>query len=1080
MRKKTNSEKAFPRQKGLISKSAWFTCGFYLALASLPFHGNAEEKFPEPTVVTLRLMQQNRKITGNVIDEDGEPLISASIRVKDTTIGTVTDIDGNFTLDVPENAVLIISYVGYKPQEIEVGNQSELAIILSYDSETLDEVVVVGYGVVKKTDLTGAVGSIKSEAISAKGSTSVMESLQGQVAGVNITQSSSRAGDGFNIQIRGKSSLGGGEPLYVIDGVVCENMNFLNPMDIEKVDILKDASSTAIYGSRATNGVVMITTKKGDATAAKTTVSYDGYYGVKAVANMPDFMNGDQFMKWRFARYLVSSMDTSTGSTKWEMTEANMRNFWGADSQVIKDMYLNKNYTNWADVVTRDGSQQNHFVNISGNAKDISYRVGLGYQNEEGAYYDNYERWNIKGTLDHKISNKISVGFSTNLATSMQHSGSVNSIMTGFRMTPAMPAYYWEGENAGKPIPQPGKDVVVYPDGGGPTSTISPIIDRLNSKDDTRLYDAMANIYFQYKPIEEVILKTTLSPMYTKKHRGTFYNDQTQRRTGMSNLAENYNDEIFSYTWDTQANYVKTIDDHNINILALYSVYQQKFNGDDMTVVDMPFDVDWHNLGSGAVQSQNSYYKKLAMLSYVARINYAYKGKYLLTVSSRWDGSSKFQEDNRWGMFPSAALAWRISEENFMESTDWLSNLKLRASYGVTGNNAGIGPYDTQALANVKYYYNFGSTVANGYGYTMTNSDLTWEKTTEFNLGIDFGLFKNRINGTVNLYNKDSKYLLMEMQTPIELGSNTGSIVSNVGKVNNKGIEVQLSTINISTKDLNWETSFTYARNINKIVELNDAKEDLVGNKWFIGQPIDVVYGYKYMGICTREEAEVYANDPNMKTKFYEGEMKLYDKDKNGTIDANDKMTLGHYAPTWTGSFASNLTCKNMDFTVSIYTSQGGTVYSPFMAEFVDYNQRGMNRLNIDYYYPAGAPVLGVDGSISTQSTTHYGKYPFPTNGTNGKGGGANWLSGANEDRAQNFVDNSFVKVKNITLGYTFPKSLLSRNHISNLRVYANILNPFTFTDYEGFDPEWADSEISNGSGGVSSRTFQFGINLQF
>lgn len=1025
--------------------------------------------------------QENRIIKGKVIDEKGETLIGVSILVKGTTIGTVTDFDGNFSLEVPKNGTLVISYVGYKSQEIKVSGRTDFAITLASDNKLLDEVVVVGYGVVKKSDLTGSVGSVKSETIAAKGSTSVMESLQGQVAGVNISQSSSRAGDGFKIQIRGKSSLNEAEPLYVIDGVVCDNMDFLNPMDIEKVDVLKDASSTAIYGSRATNGVVMITTKKGASDESKATVSYDGYYGVKTVANMPDFMDGDSFLNWRFWRYLESSMDANTGQTTWNMTDANYENFWGGGSPVIKSMYQNKNYTDWTDLVTRTGAQQNHFVNITGNAKNISYRVGLGYQDEKGVLYDGYNRWNLKGAVDHKISDKASAGFSTNMATSLKESGSNYSVLSGFRMTPTMPAYYWEGENAGQLIEQPGKDAAIYPNGGGPTSNINPLVDRENSKDDTRSYDIMANLYLQYSPIKELILKTTFSPMYSKTERGTFYNGHTQYRSGKSNMAEKYNDGVFSYTWDTQANYIKTFGDHSINVLALFSVYDQRKEGDYMGVVDMPFDVDWHNLGSGTVQNQSSYYERMTMLSYVARLNYSYKGKYMATVSSRWDGSSKFQKENRWGMFPSAALAWRISEENFMESTrNWLSNLKLRASFGVTGNNAGVGPYDTQALANIKYYYNYGGTVANGFGYTMINPDLTWEKTVEFNVGLDFGLFNNRINGTIDLYNKNSSDLLMEMQTPFELGSYTGAIISNVGKVNNKGIEIQLNTLNVQTKDWNWETSFSFARNINTIKELNGGKEDLVGNKWFIGQPIDVVYGYKYMGVCTREEAQAFANDPNMKTKFYEGEMKIYDKDGNGEINADDKMILGHCAPTWTGSFVSNLAYKNWDFSVNVYVSQGGTVYSPFMGEFTDYSQRGMNRIKMDFYIPEGAPKLAEDGSITTQETTHYGEYPFPTNGTNGKGGGSFWMSGENEDRAQNFVDNSYVKIKNITLGYTFPKNRLQKLHISNLRVFANILNPLTFTSYKGFDPEWADAEVGDGTGGVSSRSWQFGINLKF
>ncbi len=1059
-------------------KNAWLICGFSIGFACISIPADATNERMGETVRAYASSWQGRTVTGLVVDETGEPLIGVSIQIKGTTQGAVTDLNGNFSIALPDgNDVLLISYIGYQTQEVKVGDRRELHLILEADNEILDEVVVVGYGVVKKSDLTGAIGSVRSESIASRGSTSVMESLQGQVAGVNISQSSSRAGAGFSMQIRGKSSLNGGEPLYVIDGVVCDNTGFLNPMDIEKVDILKDASSTAIYGSRATNGVVMITTKAGSTGTSKTTVSYDGYYGVKTVAHMPDFMSGDQWMNYRFFRYLVPNDDL----TSWEMDEANFANFWGADSPVVKEIYRNKTYTDWADVVTRSGSQQNHFINISGNAKDISYRIGLGYQQEEGVMYDSYERWNLKGAFDHKVSDKLSVGFMTNMATSLTHNGSRNSVLNGFRMSPVLPSHYTTGENAGQPIFQPGKDEVTYPYGGGPTSTVNPVVDRMNAKDDTRTYDAMANLYLQYSPVKSVILKTTFAPMYTKGHQGTFYNDQTEYRVGKSNMAESTNTEWFSYTWDTQANYIKSWDEHSLNVLALTSVYQRTGKGDNMVVTDMPFDVDWHNLGSGTIQEQSSWYKRISMLSYVARVNYSYKDRYLFTASARWDGSSKFQKDNRWGMFPSAAVAWRVGEESFMESAkSWLSNLKLRASFGITGNNDGIDAYDTQALANVKYYYNYGSTPANGYGYTLTNAGLTWEKTTEVNVGVDFGFLHNRVTGTIDLYTKNSGDLLMEMKTPYEMGSNTGSIVSNVGKVNNKGIEIQMNTINFSNKDWHWETSFSFARNINTIRELNDAKEDLVGNKWFIGRPIDVVYGYKYLGVCTREEAAAYASDPDMKTKFHEGEMKIYDRNGDGVINADDKMVLGHAAPTWTGSLTSNLTYKRIDFSFSIYSSQGSTVYSPFMGEFQDYDQRGMQRLAMDFYIPEGAPVLGADGSVSTQDKTYYGSYPFPTNGGNGKGGGSFWLTGEQEDRSQNFVNSSYVRVKNITLGYTLPEKWLSRYKVSRLRIYAHVLNPFTFTSYKGFDPEWASAQVGDGTGGVGSRTYQFGVNVSF
>lgn len=1024
-----------------------------------------------------------KTVTGTVTDAAGDPMIGVSVMVEGTSIGGITDFDGRFTIaNVPENAIIQVSYVGYQKQKVSVAGKKTLNIVMKEDNQMLDELVVVGYGVVKKSDLTGAVGSVHSDDIVAKGATNLAGGLQGSVAGVNITQSSSRAGDSFSMQIRGKSSLQGGDPLYVVDGIVCDNIDFLNPMDIEKVDVLKDASSTAIYGSRATNGVLMISTKKGASMGEpKATVSYDGYYGFKSVANMPDFMDGDDWMKWRTMRYYTSSQDASTGMTTWELSDANYKAVWCNGSPRWQEKYANKDFTDWTDLVTRNGHEQNHFINITGNTKTMSYRVGLGYQSEDGVLYDAYERWNVKAAVDNKINEHWSTGASVNLATSLKNSGSANSILNGFRMSPMFDAYYWEGDNAGELIRQPGKDTAIYPYGGGPTSTVNPLTDRENSKDDTRTYNAMGNIYLQYSPIKEVILKTTLSPMYTRSKEGIFYAaDMTQERNGKSNYAETENYDYFSYTWDTQANYIKSFGDHTINALGLFSVYEMTTEQEGIKVTDMPFDVDWNNLGSAStVEDKTSNYEKISMLSWVLRLNYDYKSRYLLTVSSRWDGSSKFQKGNRWGCFPSAAVAWRITEEPWMQSTkSWLSNLKLRLSYGITGNNGSVGAYQTQLLANTKYYYNFGSTVANGYGYELANSSLTWEKTSEFDIGLDFGFWDNRISGGIDFYTRTSKDLLMEMETPLEMGSSTGAIWGNVGKVRNTGVELQLNTVLVKTKDLTWTANFTFAHNKNKILELNGGKQDMTGNGWFIGQPIDVVYGYVPDGICTREQAAAFAADDTKKTKFYEGEYMVKDMNGDGSITPEDRRVQGHAEPDWTGSLNSTLTWKGFDFSFSIYTSQGSTVYSPFYAEFMDYSQRGMNRLKMDFYLPEGVKLLGDDGELYTNTATHYGTMPFPTNGSNNKGCGSYWVR--DETGSQFFADNSFTKIKNIVLGYTFPKKWIEPVGLSYLRLYVNLVNPFVFTDYKGFDPEWAATSISSGAGGPASKSYQIGVSVKF
>ena len=1044
------------------------------------------------TLLYLTAYAQQRQITGTVKDASGEPMIGVNLLIQGTTNGTITDLDGKFTLkDVTDKEILVVTYIGYQTQKIAVGARSNFQIVLTDDSKALDEVVVVGYGVQKKSDLTGSVGSVNSDAIVSKGATSIAESLQGSVAGVDISQASSRAGDGFNIQIRGKSSLAGGSPLYVIDGVVSDNMDFLNPVDIEKVDVLKDASSTAIYGSRATNGVVIITTKQGATNTtqgAKAVISYDGYYGYKQLSNMPEFMDGEEWTNYRFQRY-ATVKNTVDGIPEFTMTDAKLKAFWCNNSPKIAEMVKNKAYYDWPDLVTQDGHQQNHFLSISGSTPTLSYRIGLGYQQEEGVMTDKYDRWNIKGVIDHKINQYLSTGLSVNFATALKDFSGKHAVRTGFRMSPWAIPYYWEGENQGDLILLPMKDPLIYPNGGGPTGTVNPLVDRKNSADETRTYDVLSNVYLQVTPVKEVILKTTFSPSYFRSHRGEFYGVNTDARSGAgTNQAKITNIDRFSYTWDTQANFIKSFGDHSLNALGLISVYSNVLEGDMMQAENMPFDVNWYNMGSGDVTDKNSYYEKLTMLSYVLRLNYSYQGKYMATVSSRWDGSSKFQKDNRWGAFPSAALAWRLSEEAFLRK-EWLSNLKLRASYGLTGNNANVGPYDTQALAETKYWYNWNAIAANGYGPNgVTNSLLSWEKTQEVNLGLDFGFLNNRISGSVDWYNKVSKDLLMEQQIPLEIGSSTGAMINNIGKVRNRGLEVALSTVNIQTRDFRWETTFTFATNKNEILELNGEKKDLVGNRWFIGQPIDVVYDYELAGVCTADEAKAYAANSAMKTKFLEGEMKVKDQQKEGeegygVIDENDLVIRGHALPKWTGSFTSNMYYKGFDFSFSLYTRQGGHVQSPFMQEFTEYKDRGRTKLKMDYYIPAGAPMIAADGTVYTNPTTINGSYPYPhENSKNNQGGGAFWGYGDNRVTSpQTIVDNSFVRVKNITLGYTFPKQWLSKAHISKLRVYANVLNPFTFTNYKGFDPEWADADIVNSSvGGPATRTYQVGLNLQF
>lgn len=1019
-------------------------------------------------------------ISGTVTDSKGETLIGVSVSVKGSTTGTITDLDGKYSLSVPSTAkTLEAKYIGMKTQDVPITG-TVVDIVMRDDFSELDEVVVIGYGTMKKNDLTGSVGSVSADNIVAKGATSVMESLQGQVAGVDIAQNSSRAGGRFDIQIRGKSSMQGGSPLYVVDGVVTDGIDFLNPADIERLDILKDASSTAIFGSRATNGVVMVTTKQGTPSdVGKVSVTYDGYYGSKNVARMPDFMSGDEFSDYRFARYTTMTNAQlqkayATGIPEYGITSGDLKNFWNGDSKVMKRIFQEKDYTNWPDLVTQNGQQQNHFISVNGNAKNLAYRVGVGFQDEDGVFVnDNYKRYNIKGSVDNKINDKFSVGFSANMAMTEKDFGSKNAVLNSFRTNPYFIPYDKNGDLVLLPG---GKDI--FESSGQFSGIINPLIDLMNAVDNEKIYDVLANVYVQYNPTKEITVKSSFLPTYNTSRHGVYNGVKTAAQFAAGvNAAEVTNEDRFTYTWDNQVNYQKTIGDHDFNGMYLFSIYDNKYNMDYTKVRDMPFETSFHNLESAAViEKVSSNYQRITMLSHALRFNYTYKSKYMATVTSRWDGSSKFAQGKKWGMFPSMALAWRVSEEDFMKF-DALSNLKLRASFGYTGNNGGVGPYDTQALAKQKYWYDFGGVGANGYGPNgLVYKNLSWEKSKEFNFGLDYGFFGGRINGTIDYYNKLSSDLIYKRTMPLETGAYGGKMWDNVGKVRNSGIELALTTMNVVTKNLQWSTNFVFSANKNEIVELYGAKVDDVGNKLFIGESLDALYNYKIIGVWTADEAAEAA-----KYGQYEGQAKVLDRDKNYVIDEKDKMILGSALPDWTGSFTSNLNWKDFDFSFSIYTKQGVNVLSPFMVEFTDYKDRGRSKLKMDYYIPAGTPILNADGTVGVSAGRNSQAYPYPNNSGINNGGGAYWsISSDSESGSNNYVDASFVRVKNITFGYSLPRKLLSNIGVSNLRLYVNVLNPFVFTDYKGFDPEWASASLSDGSGGPSSVTYQFGINLKF
>lgn len=1087
--------------------------------------------------IELPVFAQNIQVTGNVHDEAGEPIIGASVIVVGATTGVATDFDGNFVLNnVPSNGKLKVTYIGYNPAEVKINGQSSLDITLVEDSQVLDEVVVIGYGTVKKSDLTGSVSSVDTEKLNAKGASSVIENLQGLSPGVNITKSNSRTNGGFDVEIRGKSSINSDtKPMYIVDGVICGDIDFLNPQDIERIDVLKDASSTAIYGSRATAGVIMVTTKGGLNVnkAQKASITYDGYYGFNHAARMPEFMDGRQFYNYRLMKFntLTSTVngvgmygfDRAGGGLGQALLQIDSRDL--SSPYLLKEMLANGQTYDWPGMVTHDGHQQNHYLAVSGSSDTANYHFGVGYNEEKGIYEgDEKSLFNFKGSVDARINKVISAGFSINVARIENGYADGGAISQAYRVNPFSIPYNSEGK------------INLYPGNIGALGTNewqfsdfkNPLNGMKNSSEKRETWRMLGNVYVQLDFFKGLNFKTTFSPNYNN-YRNGYFAGYINPDTGLTyadgapetSIARVNNQRSFDWTWDNIINYNGRFGDHEVSAMALFSSSASNTEVSYIAASGVNNSTDWWNIGNSGTVMQSpddnddktrTTYTEWKMLSYALRANYNYKGKYFVTGTIRWDGSSRFADGHRWGSFPSAAVAWRISEESFLQK-EWLSNLKLRLSYGVTGNNTGIGNFAFMVGQGGPVYYPFGSAYSQGYyPSSIVDEDICWEKSHEWNVGLDFGFIQNRIMGSVDWYHKKSTDLLYPVDLPLEAGG--VSMSTNVGSVRNTGVEVSLTTVNIALKDWNWTTTFNVATNNNKVLEINGVDDRRLKNNsptgnLFVGQPYNNVYGFGYGGVVTdldivvpdHEIAREKGFTPGSTVKSYEYYNACYglsegmpiavDVNGDGVIDDDDKI-IYNSNPKWTGSVSSNLSYrlpKNggmIDFSFSIYTKQKFTVASPFMiSDYFDYHDRGRGKMAMDYYIPAGA-IVDADGMTDDgiyinpvyQTSTHYGEYPFPNFAATNDGLGPNKDQWDGKYGSKQFVDGSYWKVKNITLGYTFSPNLLKKIACQNLRLYFTVTNPFVWTKYRGFDPEWASASTSND--GPSIVSYQIGASIKF
>lgn len=1035
-------------------------------------------------LLSTTIYAQSTPVEGKITDAAGLSLPGVNIQEKGTKNGTSTDFEGSFKINVTSNkAILVISYLGFQTQEVSVAGKSKVNVSLAEQSNSLNEVVVVGYGTVKKSDVTGTVSTISAATITERNTTNPLEAIQGSTAGVQISSTSGRAGDGYKIVIRGNNSLlsdtsgtnstsVGSTPLFVVDGVPLDNIDFLNPQDIARMDVLKDASSAAIYGSRASNGVVIVTTKSGTTAKKGINVSFNTSYGTKTAARLPKFMNSQEWYAFNQSAFLSYP---ATSQTPQALATASTGN-----SPLLVKRYNEGFSYDWVDAILKPGATQNNYLNISGRGESgLSYNIGLGMQSDEGLIdNDSTDKYSFKLGLNHKINDKFSTGVNITVARIVSQLGSDLAMQDAFRLPTLLSPWAVDANGndivgqltlqPGK-ITQPGNTTLIL----DRTGNVNPLMEIANSSQTERTWQTVGNVFFQYQMLKWLSFKTTFAAGIVNSVTGISNTANTNQGIlvkGNSSSIRNYNN--FNYTWDNQLDLKHTFNEvHDFSMLLLQSTYANTDENSYLYSSNQPFESGIYNVGSGSPSTYSfvaptpeTPYVKNELKSYAVRLNYAYKDKYLLTASNRWDGSSVLSKGNQWESFPSVALGWKISKESFLKNSSIISDLKLRASLGYTGND-NVNAYASQALLDQQTFYANGSNLVAGWqSKNLANKKLAWEKTREVNFGLDFGLLKNRISGSVDVYDRLSTNVINSRQLPYETGY--ARTFDNVGSVSNKGVEVSLTTKNIQLEKLKWETTFIFSKNINELVSINYQETSDIGNNLILGSELNPNFHYVYDGVWQESEATqaaLFGAKP--------GNGKLKDLNGDNKIDANDKTVIGSSVPKWQGSFYSKLTFGQFDFNFSIITSQGQTVYSPFHRQFTDVTDRNRQRVKMDYFVPT-------NGAGVTPNASNNAPRPGPTAG--GNGAGATYLETTNTGLVGYafYRDASYVKVKNISLGYTLNSDLMQKLKISNLRIFINVLDPFVFTDFDGYDPEWAGAAI--GINRPSSITTQLGLSVNF
>lgn len=987
--------------------------------------------------IPLWVLAQKVSIQGTVKDKVGESVIGASVVEKGTTNGTITDFDGNFALEVPANATLVISYIGYKTQEIPVAGKKKIQIILKEDTETLDEVVVIGYGSARKSDVTGSIASVGGDKLREVPATNITYALQNRVAGVDMAQTSSQPGASMQIRIRGTRSLtASNDPLVVLDGIpFMGNLSDINPGDIKSMDILKDASSTAIYGSRGANGVILITTHKG-AQGSPAKFTYNGYVGLKTVFSQYPMMDGPKYAQLRKdAGLYQNSLDESDNTN-----------------------------TNWQDLFYRNGMTTSHDIGVTGGTKGGSYSFGASYYEDQGVIpTQGYKRYSLRGTFEQDLGKYIRLGMSTN-SNYNETTGTQLGMYGVLSMSPLASPYNEDGSL---------KRTVTMP------NDVQYVITRetLENLDDSWVnenkgFGTYNSLFAEIKCpwVEGLKYRVNLGLNYRQSKRGEFTGEGVNSSTADTpSTAALAHEETTNWTVENLLTYDRTFNEkHQLNVVGMFSAEETVYTKSHIAAKDIPAEYfQYYNIGRAegtiTVDPNNWNYQKSGLMSWMGRVMYTYDNRYMLSATVRADASSRLAKGHQWHTYPAVSVGWNLRQESFMDNVSWLDMLKLRVGYGQTSNQA-VDPYSTLGKLSTRPY-NFGP---NGYatGYyvsTAPNASLGWEYSSTWNYGIDFSLLGGRLSGTLEYYVQKTNDLLLSVNLPSTAG--LGSYMGNIGKTQNKGVELTLNgTILDNHNGWTWDASLNISANRNKLVSLASGQEKDENNFWFVGYPIDVIYDYEYIGLWQEGDPYLDILEPGgnvgmIKVK-YTGD---YNEDGTPTrqIGPEDRQVIS-MEPKFQGGFSTRVAYKGFDLNVITAFKCGGKLISTLYSSSGYLNMLNGRRgqVDVDYWTPENTDA----------------KYPKP--------GGITSNDSPKYGSTLGYFDASYWKVRTITLGYNFNgQKWLDRLGVDGLRAYFTVQNPFVicspYYKETGMDPEtnsYADENVAT-TGSMPSRLLTIGTN---